>query len=690
MTNVVDEDLRTDVLEPERHPDVPPHHSPDDEDVAPAAGIRAQVSRGQRWRYRFDEQMAKGPASIFIALIVVFLGLLVVLGLARAIALAVIDPEVERGTGTLRQIFLTFLELTDPGSMTQDIDSAPIVKVFTIMTGLIGVVLFSSLIAFITTAVDGRLAQLRKGRSVVIEEGHTLILGWNDRVSEILTELIIANESEDHPVVVIMAEQEKEFMDDYLSLHFVSFGNTKVVTRAGKESALINLRTVALDSAKSVIILARCNAGSSAEIKAGSDMAVVKATLAVTSSLPVGNEIPVVVELFGADQRSLAESIDPSRVICMDTDEILAKIIVQTSRSSGLSVVYEEMLSFDGAELYLFEDDWDPGETYGSVSFQLPDGVPIGAIDSSGDVVINPDVTSPVEPGTTLIVLASDDSALRLSQPRLPQPAARQRLDRIQTINPERQLVIGLNSKLPTILDEYAAYVAEGSAIDIVARHRGEGGPSELPALAVENGAAIAITELDIDPFDIEALHTLDLASYANIILLSEEDKQASEEWIDSETLIILLQLQRLLAELPEAIRPKLIAEILGSESRDLVTRTGVKEFVISNRMISMLVAQISENRELEQVYDNLFAEDGSEVYLKDVSLYFDVLPTRVSFADIMAAAQARSEVAIGLKLIALETDSQHNFGVELVPDKAAMFDLNLGDTLVVVAEDET
>lgn len=634
--------------------------------------------------------MAKGPASIFIALIVVFLGLLVALGLARAVTLAVIGPEVERGEGTLRQIFLTFLELTDPGSMTQDIDSAPVVKIFTILTGLTGVVLFSSLIAFITTAVDGRLAQLRKGRSVVIEEGHTLILGWNDRVSEILTELIIANESEDDPVVVIMAEQEKEFMDDYLSLHFASFGNTKVVTRAGKESALINLRTVALDSAKSVIILARCNAGSSAAVKAGSDMAVVKATLAVTSSLPIDNEIPVVVELFAADQRSLAESIDPSRVICMDTDEILAKIIVQTSRSSGLSVVYEEMLSFDGAELYLFEDVWEPGETYGSVSFQLPDGVPIGLIDRFGEVIINPDVSTRVEAGMTLIVLASDDSALQLSRPRLPEPPPRQRLGRTQTINPERQLVIGLNSKLPTILDEYAAYVAEGSAIDVVPRHSSSDGPVELPTLATDGAASIALTALDLDPFDIEALKTLDLTSYANIILLSEEDKQASEEWIDSETLIILLQLQRLLAELPELTRPKLIAEILGSESRDLVTRTGVKEFVISNRMISMLVAQISENRELEQVYDNLFAEDGSEVYLKDVSLYFDVLPIRVSFANIMAAAQARSEVAIGLKLIALETDAKQNFGVELVPDKASMFDLNVGDTLVVVAEDES
>ena len=37
----------------------------------------------------------------------------------------------------------------------------------------------------------------------------------------------------------------------------------------------------------------------------------------------------------------------------VDAEEILAKVMVQTSRTSGLSIVYAELLSFDGCEMYV-------------------------------------------------------------------------------------------------------------------------------------------------------------------------------------------------------------------------------------------------------------------------------------------------------------------------------------------------
>ncbi len=629
--------------------------------------------------------MAKGTSSIFMALTVVFGGLLLVLGVLRAVLITLLPVDVERGDGPLRQIFLTFLELTDPGSMTQDIDSSPAVKVLTILTGLTGVVLFSSLIAFITTAVDSRLAELRKGRSIVIEEDHTLILGWSDRVIEILYELILANESEDDPVVVILADREKEEMDDELAFRLPDTQNTKVVTRAGNPSSIASLATVGLAEAKAVIVLANCNSGAAPSDKAASDMSVVKTTLAVTTT-GENTDAPVVVELFEESQRNLARSIDAERVICLDTDDILAKVIVQTSRSSGLSVVYDEMLSFDGAELYLFEETWPANENFGTIAFQFEDGVPIGLVSPDGEVTINPALETTLAPGTQLIVLASDDSALRLVDQRRTPPVPSPLPQRTITAAPERQLVIGSNPKVNTIVGEYADYVSEGSEIDLVDRW-----PVNAHASAglVSSESPMSVAKLDLDPFVTAELEQLDLARYANVIILSEDHDERPEDWIDSETLIILLQLQRLLRQIDESARPKLIAEILGSDSRDLVTRTGVKEFVISNRMISMLVAQISENRELEHVYANLFAEDGSEIYLKDASLYFDELPVSVTFAEMMAAAQLREEIALGVKLIAQEANPDDNFGVKLVPLKTERFDIVAGDSIVVVAEDE-
>ena len=57
---------------------------------------------------------------------------------------------------------------------------------------------------------------MRKGRSVVLEEDHTLILGWSDTIFTVLSELEIANESQQRPSVVILADRDKVEMDDLI------------------------------------------------------------------------------------------------------------------------------------------------------------------------------------------------------------------------------------------------------------------------------------------------------------------------------------------------------------------------------------------------------------------------------------------------------------------------------------------
>lgn len=103
-----------------------------------------------------------------------------------------------------------------------------------------------------------------------------------------------------------------------------------------------------------------------------------------------------------------------------------------------------------------------------------------------------------------------------------------------------------------------------------------------------------------------------------------------------------------------------------------------------------MLFAQISEEPEIQAVYDDLFQEDGSEIYVKPVELYFDTFPQAVTFADLMRLAQKRDEEAcIGYKIASLSSDSKQNYGVKLIPLKTSTVELNPGDGLVVVAEDE-
>ena len=138
-------------------------------------------------------------------------------------------------------------------------------------------------------------------------------------------------------------------------------------------------------------------------------------------------------------------------------------------------------------------------------------------------------------------------------------------------------------------------------------------------------------------------------------------------------------------ANLPE---PDLLPNLARHDAA-LVARAGVQDVIISNRLVSMIMAQISESRDIEKVYDDIFEEDGSEIYLKPASLYFTELPIEVSFADMMRIAQKRSEVCMGVKIKALENNREDNNGITLIPEKNTRFTLNADDSLVVVAEDE-
>ena len=107
--------------------------------------------------------MSRGGTSIFISLVVVFLSLLILISIIRG-ALLFFLPEaaLERGPGFWNNVYITFLQMTDPGNMNQDVNSIGWFKIPAIISGMVGLVMLSSLVAFITTALDQKLSQLKK------------------------------------------------------------------------------------------------------------------------------------------------------------------------------------------------------------------------------------------------------------------------------------------------------------------------------------------------------------------------------------------------------------------------------------------------------------------------------------------------------------------------------------------------
>jgi ion channel POLLUX/CASTOR len=649
-----------------------------------------------RVRYQFDTFLAKGGSNIFISLFFVFLVTLVTIALLRGVLLWTVPSDLysEVDQSFLRQLYVIFLEMTDPGNMNIDKDSGVGYKTMAILAGLAGVVIFSALIAVITTALEAKIDELKKGHSKVVESDHTLILGWNDRVPEIIRELVIANESERDACVVILSEQPKEEMDDFLKMRMPDRDTTRIVTRTGVVSSLLNLETVSMSTCKSVIVLGNCTDASPAADRAASDTRAIKTLLGVMAIKPAESEIAVVAEVYEARNREIVSNVTKGEVITFDTLDILSKILVQTSRSNGLSVVYSEIMSFDGCEMYFTDGDWG-GARFGEMQYHFPDGVLMGIRRADGELLINPPVETPVQSEDDLLILADDDSTIEYR----PEPVAPHRdlqpvAHRVE-VCVERELIIGWNPKTMVIIREYNDYVKEGSQIDMLI-HRADSGSSQFCEAQKQLDAmktslpnlTVALREADLMADGI--YEELDLSEYNNVLVLSQGGDCGDPEKVDSETIIILLMLRNQLEQLPIGQpQPKLITEVMDSKNQSLVARAGVNDFIISNRQMSMLVAQISEEPDILRVYDQIFSEDGSEIYIKSIGLYFDEFPVKATFADLMSVAQNREEICLGVKLYQHEGDLDENYGVKLIPEKNTVYELGAEDHLVVLAEDE-
>ena len=91
------------------------------------------------------------------------------IGGVRAVIFSVFPDGAAPFDDILMNVYVTFLQLTDPGNMAQDGPTSPQYKLAAVAAGLSGVILLSMLIAVVTTALDQKPDELKQGRSKVVD-----------------------------------------------------------------------------------------------------------------------------------------------------------------------------------------------------------------------------------------------------------------------------------------------------------------------------------------------------------------------------------------------------------------------------------------------------------------------------------------------------------------------------------------
>lgn len=627
-------------------------------------------SFSQKLRYKFDNLMSKGPIAMISLLGIMSLLVVVIAGFV--ISLFQITPEGEEPMGFIEGSWQSLMRALDSGAVGGDAGWEFRILAFIVTLG--GIFILSTLIGVLGSGIENKLDELRKGRSFVIEKDHTLILGWSSKVFTIIAELIIANENQKNPRIVILADMDKVEMEDEIRSKIENFKNTKIICRRGVPNDLTDLNIANPHASKSIIILA--------SEEGNADPLTIKTILAITNN-PDRRESPyhIVAEIKDEKNLEVAKMVGKDEIELILTDDIIARIMVQTSRQSGLSIVYTELMDFDGAEIYFKEEKALVGTTFADTVFTYEDSAVIGLQYANGNVKINPAMDYIIQKGDQIIAITEDDNTLVVSKDR----NLNINENSIVNINSnktdsERILLMGWNKRALIIIREMDNYVGPGSYMKVVSSYNND---IDVINEIAKNLKNIQLEFVNADTTSREVIDNLNINSYNSVQLLCYKEEMEMQD-ADAQTLISLLHIRRIMEETGNDI--KIVSEMLDLRNRDLATVTKADDFIVSDKLISLLISQVSENKFLMPVFDDLFSADGSEIYLKPITNY--IKPGEpVNFYTVTESAKRKGETAIGYRIASFAHNNNKANGVVVNPAKSAILNFTKNDRLIVLAE---
>ncbi|WP_439626432.1 CASTOR/POLLUX-related putative ion channel [Shinella sp.] len=622
-----------------------------------------------RARYQFDKSMAAGPIALIGWLAVISLVVILVAGLF--LALTGIKPDGGEPVSFIEGAWESLMRTMDAGTMGGDVGWS--FRGVSLAVTVAGIFVFSALIGVLSSGLDEKLDELRKGRSHVLEKDHTIIFNWSPSIFDVISELVIANQSRRNPRIVIMASKDKVEMEDEIADKIADLGNTRIICRSGDPTDLYDVNIVNPQASRSIIVLS--------PESDYADSQVIKTVLALVND-PERRKEPyrIAAEIRDAKNAEVARIVGGSELQLVLADELISRIVVSSSRQAGLSAVYTELLDFDGSEIYAVEQPALTGKSFGNAVMAYDTSTLIGICDTDGVVHLNPPTNRIMLAGERAILIAEDDATIKLRTAdfEVDREIVRPRVNREP--GPERTLLLGWNRRGPIITQELSRYVAPGSEL-MIAADTPEFEADVAKLQFIKENLSVRCTVIDTS--NRAALDALDVPAYDHVLVLGYSDHMAAQP-ADTATLVTLLQLRKIADAANQHIG--IVSEMIDVRNRNLAAVTRADDFVVSNKLVSLMLAQASENELMAQIFDELLDEDGSEIYMRPVTDYI-AIDRPVNFYTVNLAALIRGEVALGYSHAKRAGHDPRNMGGVVVnPVKSEKVTFDPSDRLIILS----
>lgn len=591
------------------------------------------------------------------------------------------------GMGFFAAVYNTFTMILDAGCIESIISDPGSTNIFLIIFCLtvivISMITFTgSLIGYVSDFISNKIENANTNSQTLRISNHVVILGWNTRASEIVNDLLYCPEQQRVVVLTdsnresILKEVEERLADTierendrlkesirtdslikrlYIMHKSKLHNNIDFIVREGDIFSSLQLKNIQLEKAKSIIILSenaqKYTDGDQDEVndtdKNRSDNLTIKTLMQVidiTSRHSSNDDQKVVVEVDNEWTEKLVRKIIKSkqelgkcRVVPFKVHRVMGQLLCQFAIMPELNMVYRELFSNKGATFYAMHqsalsDTEDYIDNYLSNHHRA---IPLSQMKDD------------LEGRNYYYFMANSEKDIGEVTNKQEQNCKLE-LNKDFWINEKHVLILGCNSKIENILNSFNSFCSEwtdNKHHQILHVTILDGDERIINSRFTERYSFV--DDCIIADISNENLINRTITDFiyshpedSSILILS--DDTTDRDNIDAEALTYLIYAKDMITRARankrnERLSIDIIVEIIDPKHYDIVKSYDVNNVVISNRYISKMITQISENYALYNFYvdmmtyddENTVGYDSNEVYIKNAGDYYSILPEK-------------------------------------------------------------
>ena len=588
-------------------------------------------------------------------------------------------------------IWWAFLRLTDPGYLGDDV-GLPRRVISTVVTVLGYVLFMGSLIAIMTQWLNHTIRNFERGLTPIVRRNHILILGWTNRTSEIVSELMRAEGRVRRFLqlrgarglhVVILSEDVSLERTIELRRALGPLWNAKKITfRSGIPLRIEHLERVDYKNAGAIILPGADFAYGSAN---ESDTRIIKTLLSISNQgekRDAKETLPLLVtEIFDSDKVVMAKRAYRGFVEILASDVFIARCMTQNVRHPGLSQVFHDILSHGlGNEVYVRICEEFTGFRFGDLSGAYPKAILLGVVRPQGETfcpLLNPPEDLILESEDRLVFLAEEyENCEPLRNYQIERVSRKfQEVPYVREKGKRRILILGWNHKAVDLLKEFGRQIDEQFEVAVLSVVPLAEREAEIEQKGI-NLHRVAVTHREGETTSLPNLREMEPEGYDNVVILGSDWVETQEE-SDARTIVVHLVLRNVLDG--SAHKPKILVDLLDSDNVAMFEDYD-SEILVTPMIASHVLAQVALRREINVIYEELFAAGGAEICFRGVSDY-GIAGQNVSFGELQEMSACRGEIALGIRL--------QNGGAVLNPAPDEPCVLSESDDLIVLVRED-